>query len=50
MIVTEAITATQAAELGMRGMGKVMGVVTPLTKVRADGKAVADEVRRQLSA
>lgn len=49
-IVTEAIAATAAAELGMRGMGKVMGVVTPLTKGRADGKAVADEVRRQLSA
>jgi uncharacterized protein YqeY len=33
----------------MRGMGKVMGVVTQQTKGRADGKAVADEVRRQLS-
>jgi uncharacterized protein YqeY len=31
-------------------MGKVMGVVTAQTKGRADGKAVADEVRRQLSA
>ncbi|QGN34008.1 GatB/YqeY domain-containing protein [Microlunatus sp. Gsoil 973] len=49
-IVAEAITSTGAAELGMRGMGKVMGVVTPQTKGRADGKAVADEVKRQLSA
>jgi uncharacterized protein YqeY len=29
-------------------MGKVMGRVTPQTKGRADGKAVADLVRRQL--
>jgi uncharacterized protein len=49
-IITEAIAGTGAAELGMRGMGKVMGVVTPQTKGRADGKAVADEVKRQLSA
>jgi uncharacterized protein YqeY len=48
-IVAEAIASTGAAELGMRGMGKVMGVVTQQTKGRADGKAVADEVRRQLS-
>jgi len=49
-IIAEAISSTGAAELGMRGMGKVMGVVTPRTKGRADGKAVADEVKRQLSA
>lgn len=48
-IVTDAIAQTGAAELGMRGMGKVMGVVNPQTKGRADGKAVADEVKRQLS-
>ncbi len=29
-------------------MGKVMGVVTPQVKGRADGAAVAAEVRRQL--
>jgi uncharacterized protein YqeY len=29
-------------------MGRVMGVVTPQTKGRADGGAVAAEVRRQL--
>jgi len=30
-------------------MGKVMGLVTPQTKGRADGAVVAAEVRRQLS-
>ena len=29
-------------------MGKVMGVVSPQVKGRADGAAVAAEVRRQL--
>jgi uncharacterized protein YqeY len=48
-IVREAIAQTGAAELGPRGMGKVMGVVTPQTKGRADGGAVAAEVRRQLA-
>jgi uncharacterized protein len=49
-MVTEAIGQTGAAELGMKGMGKVMGVLTPKTKGRADGAAVAAEVRRQLGA
>lgn len=49
-IVTNAIASTGAAELGMKGMGKVMAQVTPQTKGRADGSAVAAEVRRQLSA
>src|SRR6476646_4000285 len=35
--VTNAIASTGAAELGMRGMGKVMAQVTPQTKGRADG-------------
>ncbi|SDR72732.1 hypothetical protein SAMN04488543_0231 [Friedmanniella luteola] len=48
-IVREAVERTGAAELGPRGMGKVMGVVTPQTKGRADGGAVAAEVRRQLA-
>lgn len=48
-IVAAAIAQTGAAELGPRGIGKVMGVVTPQTKGRADGSAVAAEVRRQLS-
>ncbi|HEX8510564.1 MAG TPA: GatB/YqeY domain-containing protein [Propionibacteriaceae bacterium] len=47
-IVREAIAGTGAADLGPRGIGKVMGVVTPRTKGRADGGAVAAEVRRQL--
>ena len=48
-VVRAAIEQTGAAELGVRGMGKVMGVVTPQTKGRADGSAVAAEVRRQLA-
>ncbi len=48
-IVADAIVSTGAAELGMKGMGKVMAQVTPLTKGRADGSVVAAEVRRQLS-
>jgi uncharacterized protein YqeY len=47
-LVTEAIEETGAAEEGMRAMGKVMGLLTPRTKGRADGAAVAAEVRRQL--
>ncbi|WP_293780650.1 GatB/YqeY domain-containing protein [uncultured Aeromicrobium sp.] len=49
-LVAEAIASTGAASEGMKAMGKVMGVVTPQTKGRADGAAVAAEVRRQLSA
>ena len=47
-LVTAAVAQTGAAEEGMRAMGKVMGVVTPQVKGRADGGAVAAEVRRQL--
>src|SRR4051794_11437721 len=47
-LVTEAIESTGAREDGMRAMGKVMGVLTPKVKGRADGGAVAAEVRRQL--
>ena len=47
-LVTAAIAATGAADEGMRAMGKVMGVVTPQVKGRADGGAVAAEVRKQL--
>lgn len=47
-IVTAAIASTGASE--PREMGKVMGVVTPQVKGRADGGAVAAEVRRQLGA
>jgi uncharacterized protein len=48
-IVTAAIAQTGAAEEGMRAMGTVMGVVQPQVRGRADGAAVAAEVRRQLS-
>jgi uncharacterized protein YqeY len=47
-LVAEAVASTGAAGEGMRAMGKVMGVVTPRTKGRADGGALAAEVRRQL--
>jgi uncharacterized protein len=48
-IVADVIASTGAAELGMKGMGKVMAQITPQTKGKADGSAVAAEVRRQLS-
>jgi len=47
-VVARAIAQTGATE--PREMGKVMGVVTPQVKGRADGGAVAAEVRRQLGA
>lgn len=49
-IVTAAVEKTGAAGEGMKAMGKVMGVVQPQVKGRADGAAVAAEVRRQLGA
>jgi uncharacterized protein YqeY len=48
-LVAEAIDATGAREEGMRAMGKVMGALQPKVKGRADGGAVAAEVRRQLA-
>jgi hypothetical protein len=47
-LVTAAIQQTGAAGEGPRGIGKVMGVLTPQVRGRADGGAVAAEVRRQL--
>ena len=47
-IVTAAIEQSGAAGEGMKAMGKVMGIVTPQIKGKADGAAVAAEVRRQL--
>ena len=47
-LVTAAVAQTGAAGEGMRAMGKVMGILTPQTKGRADGAVVAAEVRRQL--
>lgn len=47
-LVATAIEQTGAATDGMKAMGRVMGVVTPQVRGRADGAAVAAEVRRQL--
>lgn len=47
-LVTAAVEQTGAAGEGMKAMGKVMGVVQPQVKGRADGAVVAAEVRRQL--
>lgn len=47
-LVNEAIEVTGARDDGMRAMGKVMGALQPKVKGRADGGAVAAEVRRQL--
>lgn len=48
-LVRQAIEQAGAAELGPKGLGKVMGVLTPQTRGRADGGGVAAEVRRQLA-
>lgn len=48
-IVTRAVQDLGAAGEGPKAMGKVMGVVQPQVKGRADGAAVAAEVRRQLA-
>jgi uncharacterized protein YqeY len=47
-LVTSTIASLGVAEQGMRAMGAVMGALQPQTKGRADGGAVAAEVRRQL--
>ena len=47
-IVTAAVEQAGAAGEGMKAMGKVMGLVQPQVKGRADGGVVAAEVRRQL--
>jgi hypothetical protein len=49
-LVTSAIAQLGVAGEGMKAMGKVMGVIQPQVKGRADGAAVAAEVRRQLGA
>ncbi|MBZ5736316.1 GatB/YqeY domain-containing protein [Nocardioides sp. TRM66260-LWL] len=48
-LVAAAIAQVGAAGEGMKAMGRVMGVVTPQVKGRADGAFVAAEVRRQLA-
>ena len=40
----------QTGAEGPKGIGPVMGVVQPQVRGRADGAAVAAEVRRQLGA
>jgi len=47
-LVTSAIASLGVLDEGMRALGKVMGVLQPQVKGRADGGAVAAEVRRQL--
>ncbi len=49
-IVTAAVEAAGAAGEGMKAMGKIMGIVSPQIKGRADGGAVAAEVKAQLGA
>jgi uncharacterized protein YqeY len=46
-IVQEAIVKTGASS--MKDMGKVMGIITDATKGKADGKIVADLVKKALS-
>ena len=47
-IVRAAVEQAGAAGEGAKAMGRVMGLVQPRVKGRADGGAVAAEVRRQL--
>lgn len=49
-IVNAAVEKLGVAGEGAKAMGKVMGVVQPQVKGRADGAAVAAEVRRALGA
>lgn len=48
-LVGDAIAQVGAAGEGMRAMGKVMGVLNPQIKGRADGGVVAAEVKKQLA-
>jgi uncharacterized protein len=47
-LVTSVIAQLGASGDGMKAMGRVMGALQPHVKGRADGGAVAAEVRRQL--
>lgn len=49
-LVTDTIDELGVRADGPRAIGRVMGVLTPRTKGRADGGAVAAEVKAQLSA
>ncbi len=48
-LVAQVIAETGAAGAGMKAMGQVMAKLTPVTKGRADGSAVAAAVRAQLT-
>ena len=50
VIVAAAVESADAAGQGMKAMGKVMGIVSPQVKGKADGGIVAAEVKRQLGA
>jgi len=50
VIVSAAVETAGAAGEGMKAMGRVMGIVSPQVKGKADGGAVAAEVKRQLGA
>ncbi len=47
-VVIDAVEKLGVAGAGPKAMGQVMGVVQPQVKGKADGAAVAAEVRRQL--
>lgn len=47
-IVLTAVESSGSAGAGMKAMGKVMGLVSPQVKGKADGGAVAAEVKKQL--
>ncbi len=49
-IVTAAVESAGATGEGMKAMGKIMGIVSPQVKGKADGGAVAAEVKAQLGA
>ena len=47
-LVAQTVDELGVRDDGLRAMGRVMGVLTPKTKGRADGGAVAAAVRREL--
>ena len=49
-LVKDTVDELGVRDDGMKAMGRVMGVLTPKTKGRADGGAVAAAVRRELGA
>jgi uncharacterized protein len=49
-LVTAAVRQSGAGSEGIKAMGRVMGILQPQVKGRAEGSVVAAEVRRQLSA